>query len=685
MADDRGSAGLTEREAAIAAKQKAAAYVGQVVGGRYRVEALLALGGMGAVFRAEHVHMRKLVALKLLHPMTENLPELVTRFERESIVGSHVAHPNVCQATDFGQLDDGSHYLVLEYVEGRTLHAVLKEGRMAPARAAEIAVQIAAGLGAANELGIVHRDVKPANVMLCESPRSSEVQVKIVDFGLAKLPPQRFHIDEKISVTTAGTVFGTVAYMAPELARGMHAVDQRSDLYAVGVMLYEMLAGKHPFDAVEPSALFRQHCKEPPPFIAARAPGAVAPPMLEAVVRRLLEKEPSARFQTAAELIGALDEACPPEAGSSAAASTRGPIPSARTSSRSITVRGEDPADVAPPSDASPPPAPAAPDRAPARRSTGNGLRLAAVASVVLGAVAAARAFAPDIRTKLGIDAPAAAGPAPAASASSSVPLAADPVAPSAPAPSSASLAPAPVPASGAAPATAAPLATSPMTPEAFRLLGTMNEAAAAHDAKRSAASLLALAKAAPEAFRDRDLIAETAAVAVTVALDRALADDVFALLTGPSLGESGPDVLFHMTSFYGGSRGAARAAELLAQPEVLARASPALRVARELKSLPCKDRPALFDRAAAEGDERALNLLAAMLAPECADSFGGLLRASRRPARGGHEQAPATPAPVSKLRHACAGEQAPATPAPVSGRGRRGLPFRRRGAADAP
>ncbi len=211
------SGAVGDDEGAISAKQKAAAYVGQVVGGRYRVESIVALGGMGAVFRAEHVHMRKLVALKLLHPMTENLPELVARFERESIVGSHVSHPCVCQATDFGCLEDGSHYLVLEYVEGRTLHDVLKQGRVEAARAAEIARQIAAGLGAAHRLGIFHRDVKPSNLMLCDGER---VEVKIVDFGLAKLPARRFHIDENIAVTTSGTVFGTVAYMAPELGLG---------------------------------------------------------------------------------------------------------------------------------------------------------------------------------------------------------------------------------------------------------------------------------------------------------------------------------------------------------------------------------------------------------------------------------------------------------------------------------
>jgi serine/threonine-protein kinase len=150
-----------------------------------------------------------------------------------------------------------------------------------------------------------------------------------------------------------------------------------------------------------------------------------------------------------------------------------------------------------------------------------------------------------------------------------------------------------------------------------------MNEATAAHDARRSSGALIALAKAAPDAFRDRDLVSEAAAVTVAAALDPSLADDVFALLSGPALGEGGPDVLFHVASFYGGSRGASRAALLLANPEVLARASPALRVTRDFKALACKLRPSLFDRAAAEGDERTLALLTAMLAAECDETSG--------------------------------------------------------------
>ena len=591
---------------AISAKQKAAAYVGQVVSGRYRVESVVALGGMGAVFRAEHVHMRKQVALKLLHPMTENLPELVARFERESIVGAHVSHHNVCQATDFGCLEDGSHYLVLEYVQGRTLYEVLKDGRLDAPRAAEIARQMAAGLGAAHKLGIVHRDVKPANVMLCDGPR---IEVKIVDFGLARLPKERFHVDEKVAVTAAGTVFGTVAYMAPELALGMHKVDHRSDLYALGVILYEMLAGKRPHEAPDAAALFKLIRTQQPPPIAERAPGAEVPPELEAIARKLLEKKPDARYQSAEELIEALDDACPPE---------QDPVPPARASGRGArSERGV--AEVADLGDASPPPAPAALDSIPgarAPRASGGSRPWLVAALLVLVGLAGVRELAPNVWGSVMGRPAASPGPEGAGQDRANPDRAAPSVAAAATQAPGASAA---VTSQPAAPASAPASASAAPSPEAYAMRFALGEAAAAHDAKRGARALLALSRSSPEAFRDHDVVANAAAVAVTAALgEPALADEVFATLGGPALGESGPDVLFHMASYYGGSRGAIRAADLLANPAVLARASPALRITRDLKAAPCRERPALYERAAADGDERTLALLGSMLASEC-------------------------------------------------------------------
>ncbi len=316
------------------ARARAAELIGQVVSQRYRIDELLAMGGMGAVYRGHHLLLKKRVAIKVLHPETDNLPELVTRFEREAIAGAHVAHANVAAATDFGQLEDGSYFLVLEYVSGQTLHRAIEAGPLPVARAASIARQLAAGLGAAHAMGIVHRDVKPRNVMLVQG---KEDVAKLIDFGLAKVPvdrvvayqsirppagsipdvgsvarpPRRPRLDSlqdsKPRLTGVGMIVGTVAYLAPEAALGMDAVDARADLYALGLILYQMLAGKHPFDAPNDAQLFAQQRFTPPPPIAERTPGVVVPPALEAVVMRLLEKDPGARYPTGAAVVEALD------------------------------------------------------------------------------------------------------------------------------------------------------------------------------------------------------------------------------------------------------------------------------------------------------------------------------------------------------------------------------------------
>ena len=296
----------------LAAKARASALLGTVVSARYRIVELLAMGGVGAVYLAEHVHMHKHVAIKVLHPDTQGLPDLIPRFEREAVAGAHIQHPNVAAATDFGKLDDGSFFLVLEYVRGTTLREIIKRGPVPAPRVARIGKQIAAALGAAHAMGILHRDVKPRNVMLIEGERDL---VKLIDFGLAKMElkmvsevaASRDSLQDNQRITTSGAVFGTIAYLAPESAMGMDTVDERADLYALGLVLYELLAGKHPFDISDPVELFRQHHKAKPPPIAERTPGVFVPPALEAVVMRLLEKLPEARYETADAVIAALD------------------------------------------------------------------------------------------------------------------------------------------------------------------------------------------------------------------------------------------------------------------------------------------------------------------------------------------------------------------------------------------
>jgi serine/threonine protein kinase len=284
-----------------------ASRLGEVVSGRYRIEKLLGEGGMGAVYLAEHTAMRKRVALKLLHKQVSGNAEVIARFEREGIASAKIEHPNVAAATDFGKTEDGSLFLVLEYLEGRSLREALADGPFTPMRALHIARQVALALDRAHAAGIVHRDLKPENVMLVTKGDDADF-VKVLDFGIAKMSeaaiPQG--ADRSQPLTRMGTVLGTPEYMAPEQALG-EAVTPPSDLYALGVMLYEMLAGRHMFDPPDRMAMLSFHLVAPVPAIADRAPGIDVPPGVEAIVRKLLEKDSKARYATAKELIDAID------------------------------------------------------------------------------------------------------------------------------------------------------------------------------------------------------------------------------------------------------------------------------------------------------------------------------------------------------------------------------------------
>ncbi len=272
--------------------------VGATIAGRYRIDRLLGSGGMGAVYRAEHVHMRKTVALKVLHREMTLVPEVVARFEREAIAASRVDHPNVVAATDFGKLEAGGFYLVLEFVEGRSLRALLDaEGPLAPDRAARIAVQIASALAEAHAQGVVHRDLKPDNVMLVERPENPE-HVKVLDFGIAKVAAS--DLAGQPALTRFGSVFGTPEYMSPEQAMGT-AVDHRADLYALGILLHEMLAGETPFHGDDLMAVLARQMTAPPPPL----PPSV-PPALRAVVDQLLAKRPEERPPSADAVVTGL-------------------------------------------------------------------------------------------------------------------------------------------------------------------------------------------------------------------------------------------------------------------------------------------------------------------------------------------------------------------------------------------
>jgi serine/threonine-protein kinase len=271
---------------------------------------------MGTVYAAEHMLLRKRVALKVLHPDMSRNPEMVARFEREAMAAGHIAHPNIAAATDFGRLDDGSFFLVLELVEGESLREALSGGRLDVDRAVHVAGQIASALSRAHGLGVVHRDLKPENVMLVRRAADPDF-VKVLDFGIAKGavldgPPSTNAptVGGSRALTRVGMVYGTPGYMAPEQALAQ-PVDARADLYAVGVLLFEMLAGKRPFESANVAVLLGLHVSAAVPAIGDAAPGVEVPPALEAIVRRLLAKEPADRFASASDLEGALAELRP--------------------------------------------------------------------------------------------------------------------------------------------------------------------------------------------------------------------------------------------------------------------------------------------------------------------------------------------------------------------------------------
>ncbi len=303
--------------------------VGSVLSGRYRLERILGEGGMGAVYLAEHTLMRKRLAVKVLHPELTRVPEVLARFEREAMAAAHIEHPNVAAATDFVKAEDGSYFLVLEYVEGPSLRDAIAKGPMPPKRAVHIATQIVSALARAHGLGIVHRDLKPENVIL--APRDDDADfVKVLDFGIARVPMGDDGTPGS-SLTKAGMVYGTPEYMAPEQALGQ-PVDGRADLYAVGVMLFEMLSGRRPFDDESKVKLLGKHLTAPIPSVREKAPVS---PELDAVVVKLLSKDAGDRYADAKDLIAALGAvpldgtpAPPPSRGSlSGASATIASIP----------------------------------------------------------------------------------------------------------------------------------------------------------------------------------------------------------------------------------------------------------------------------------------------------------------------------------------------------------------------
>jgi serine/threonine protein kinase len=264
--------------------------MGRVIDGRYRIEGLVGVGGMGSVYRATRVLIGDEVAIKILHTERVADPHAAERFRREAQASARLKHPNAVSIYDFGISSDGLQYLVMELIEGQSLREVMKQqGRLPAPFAAEITAQVCAALDEAHRQHIVHRDIKPDNIIL--NSTASGLRVKVLDFGIAKLRD-----DAASHLTQTGSVMGTPHYMSPEQCLG-EELDARADIYSMGIVLYEMLCGRVPFSSPISTAVVVQHVNQPPPSL--RSINVGISPQIEAAVLHALQKSREARPQTA--------------------------------------------------------------------------------------------------------------------------------------------------------------------------------------------------------------------------------------------------------------------------------------------------------------------------------------------------------------------------------------------------
>ncbi|HJP91168.1 MAG TPA: protein kinase [Pyrinomonadaceae bacterium] len=282
----------------IALEKDPDSLIGTTIAGKYRIDERLNEGGMGTVYRGTHVLMDKTVAIKVLRPALAADEKIVARFSREARAASRISHPNALSVTDFGEDENGNVFLVMEYLSGKTLKQLIREeGPLPLARVVDITRQVGDALSAAHAQGVVHRDLKSDNIMLLDT--TSGDHAKVLDFGIAKIHEPDGKPDT--GLTAPNLVIGTPQYMSPEQCSQDSEIDARSDIYSLGVILYEMLVGHVPFSGESPTMVMMKHLQEPVPSVLEER--SDLPPAVARVVARAMAKLPSNRYQNVAELI----------------------------------------------------------------------------------------------------------------------------------------------------------------------------------------------------------------------------------------------------------------------------------------------------------------------------------------------------------------------------------------------
>jgi serine/threonine protein kinase/formylglycine-generating enzyme required for sulfatase activity len=306
-----------------------------VLEGKYHLDLRLGQGGMGVVYKARHAYLKTLHAIKIILPdLVGNDPQLVTRFRQEALAAAAIRHQNVVNTTDYGVINGSVPFLVMEYVEGESLHDLLaREKKLDPERAFDLISAICAGVGAAHHQGIVHRDLKPLNIMICKDRPSMSQAVKILDFGLAKIKSGEL-LGSFIQAQTTG-LMGSPYYMAPEQWSDDEP-DSRSDIYSLGVMLFQILTGDVPFKGSSIPAIMKKHISDPPPTMA--EVGVNVSPELEQAIRHTLQKEPAKRTATVEAMVDELKNAIYPQSIGIHTTGTRGGLPVS-----SVVVRTDPP------------------------------------------------------------------------------------------------------------------------------------------------------------------------------------------------------------------------------------------------------------------------------------------------------------------------------------------------------